>query len=148
MTFIKSILQTAGFSVKYGCIAYCTVQYVADVVICSGPSMEPTITDNNLIIAEHLSPRFGKIDRHDIVICRNPSKPNEYICKRIKGLPGDRINNLSLLKSTIVPRGHVWLEGDNASNSTDSRDYGAVPQALICGRVMCKLWPLEDAKTF
>ncbi|CAM9526924.1 unnamed protein product, partial [Phaeothamnion confervicola] len=40
-----------------------------------------------------------------------------------------------------VPPGHVWLEGDNPDNSTDSRSYGPVPLAMIRGRVWARLWP-------
>lgn len=47
-----------------------------------------------------------------------------------------------------VPVGHVWLEGDNRDNSTDSRSFGAVPQALIRGRVICRVWPLQDIQIF
>ena len=36
-----------------------------------------------------------------------------------------------------VPRGHVWLQGDNQSISRDSREYGPVPLALLRGRAMC-----------
>lgn len=43
-----------------------------------------------------------------------------------------------------VPAGHVWLEGDNLENSCDSRDFGPVPQGLIRGRVICKVWPPND----
>jgi mitochondrial inner membrane protease subunit 1 len=39
----------------------------------------------------------------------------------------------------------MWLEGDNSSNSTDSRVYGAVPQAMLKGRVWLKLWPLTGS---
>ncbi len=35
----------------------------------------------------------------------------------------------------VVPKGHVWVEGDNATMSVDSRHIGAVPAALISGRV-------------
>jgi len=35
-----------------------------------------------------------------------------------------------------VPRGHVWIQGDNLSNSIDSRNYGAVPEATLKGRVL------------
>jgi len=40
-----------------------------------------------------------------------------------------------------VPSGHLWLEGDNPDNSTDSRTYGPVPAALVRGTVVAKLWP-------
>ena len=39
----------------------------------------------------------------------------------------------------FVPPGHVWLEGDNATNSTDSRAYGPIPLAMIRGRVFYKV---------
>ena len=39
----------------------------------------------------------------------------------------------------VVPRGHVWLQGDNARNSTDSRHYGPVPAALIRGKVLYRV---------
>ncbi|EQB79178.1 hypothetical protein CB1_056579052 [Camelus ferus] len=38
----------------------------------------------------------------------------------------------------LVPTGHVWLEGDNLQNSTDSRYYGPVPYGLIRGRIFFK----------
>uniref|UniRef100_A0A8C8AUP3 Inner mitochondrial membrane peptidase subunit 1 n=3 Tax=Telluraves TaxID=3073808 RepID=A0A8C8AUP3_9STRI len=46
--------------------------------------------------------------------------------------------------SRQVPKGHVWLEGDNLRNSTDSRCYGPVPYGLIRGRICFKIWPLND----
>lgn len=38
-----------------------------------------------------------------------------------------------------VPKGHVWLVGDNLSNSTDSRTYGPVPIGIIKGKVLCRV---------
>ena len=40
---------------------------------------------------------------------------------------------------TIVPKGTVWLQGDNIFNSTDSRVYGPVPFAMLRGRVSHKV---------
>lgn len=41
--------------------------------------------------------------------------------------------------SSFIPRGHVWLEGDNPVASYDSRHHGAVPLALIYGKVLYKV---------
>lgn len=36
----------------------------------------------------------------------------------------------------VVPDGHVWLTGDNLSDSIDSRVYGVVPMGLIGGKII------------
>ena len=44
-----------------------------------------------------------------------------------------------------TPQGHVWVEGDNAAVSEDSRSaYGPIPAALIEGRVLTVLWPPSE----
>ena len=40
-----------------------------------------------------------------------------------------------------VPEGHVWLQGDNTINSTDSRHYGPVPYAMLVGKAFLKVIP-------
>lgn len=52
--------------------------------------------------------------------------------------------NREASKAFKVPKGYVWIEGDNPSNSTDSRHFGPIPLNLITGVVVCKLWPLND----
>lgn len=107
--------------------------------------MEPTIKSDDILLTEHITASLHKFQRGDIVIAKCPSNPNQNICKRIKGLPGDKIK-LGFASSKIVPIGHVWLEGDNTMNSSDSRDYGPVPQGLIKSRALCKVWPLNDLR--
>ena len=35
------------------------------------------------------------------------------------------------------------MQGDNPHNSTDSRNYGAVPLGLVKSRVLLRVWPLS-----
>lgn len=164
--------------------------------------MEPTLYTNNVLMTERISKRFNGLHRGDIIVAKNPAKPEQFICKRIIGLPGDRINmkprinfnpfvntksivttgdeeqprdapllkilfddtnepdksshinNQELSMGTFqskeisVPKGMVWLEGDNSENSADSRMYGPVPLGLIQSRVVCKVWPLDQFKVY
>lgn len=80
------------------------------------------------------------------MVVRSPMNPNTFICKRIVALPGDSVK-MSFFSKT-VPNGHVWLLGDNRSNSTDSREFGALPIGLIIGRVIYRVWPFSRIKKF
>jgi inner membrane protease subunit 2 len=40
-----------------------------------------------------------------------------------------------------VPKGHCWVEGDNAEVSLDSKSFGPIPLALLKGRVTNVIWP-------
>ncbi|XP_047003667.1 mitochondrial inner membrane protease subunit 1-like isoform X4 [Schistocerca americana] len=149
MAFVNYLKQSTvkainvlTYVVQYGCIMHVTVEHVADFVVCSGPSMEPTIFSNNILLSEHITPRLQQIKKGDIVISRSPTNPRQHICKRVTGLPGDR--KLMGFSCKVVPPGHVWLEGDNRNNSTDSRNYGPVPYGLIRGRAVCKVWPPSE----
>lgn len=74
-----------------------------------------------------------------VVICKCPYDTEKTVCKRIAGVEGETaiLGDLRV----VIPRGHVWLLGDNTGNSTDSRKYGPVPTQLIIGTVVLKLFP-------
>lgn len=35
-----------------------------------------------------------------------------------------------------IPKGHIWILGDNTSRSFDSRHFGPLPSGLIHGKVI------------
>ncbi|KAF8559267.1 signal peptidase I family protein [Imleria badia] len=94
------------------------------------------------------------LTRGELVSLRSPMKPNRIICKRIIGLPGDIVCvDPTALKApseehVVVPKGHVWIAGDNAACSTDSRDYGPVSMGLIRGRIIARVFPLNRFQVF
>ncbi|KAK7205274.1 catalytic subunit of the mitochondrial inner membrane peptidase complex [Myxozyma melibiosi] len=127
----------------------------------SGLSMLPTLRTigDNVFVNKLNYSRGRDIKTGDVVIAWKPTNCKSRICKRVAGMPGDIVYSNAMPKySTIaadgipfeavvgpenprtgkyirVPEGHVWLLGDNAAASLDSRDYGPVPMALVIGKV-------------
>ncbi|KAK4589194.1 hypothetical protein RGQ29_019974 [Quercus rubra] len=90
----------------------------------------------DMFLAERLSIKFGKVDPGDIFLLRSPESPRKVMVKRLLGLESHSV--------TYVPKGHVWVEGDNIYNSRDSRQFGPVPYGLLEGKVFCKIWPPKE----
>jgi signal peptidase I len=99
--------------------------------------METTVYSNDIRVhvTERITPRFQRIKKSDIITAKSPSDPKIYIRERVTGMPGDTV--YVGISSQVVPRGHVWLEVDNHSKSTDSRIFGPVPEGLIHATALC-----------
>ncbi|XVE63270.1 hypothetical protein DITRI_Ditri07aG0006500 [Diplodiscus trichospermus] len=113
-----------------------------------GPSMLPTLNiTGDVVLVEHLSHRLGKVSSGDLVLVRSPLDPRKTLTKRIVAMEGDNVsfsldptrNHSS--RSLVVPKGHVWIQGDNLYASRDSRHFGPVPYGLIQGKVFLRVWP-------
>ncbi|XP_024012166.1 mitochondrial inner membrane protease subunit 1 isoform X2 [Eutrema salsugineum] len=118
--------------------------------IDSRPSMLPTLNlSGDVILAEHLSHRLGRIGLGDVVLVRSPMDPKRMVTKRVLGLEGHRLSFSAdpLVGdgsvNVVVPKGHVWIQGDNLYASTDSRHFGPVPYNLIEGKALLRVWPPE-----
>jgi signal peptidase I len=42
-----------------------------------------------------------------------------------------------------IPKGQIFVMGDNRGSSDDSRYFGTVPESLIVGRAVLGFWPLS-----
>ena len=86
-----------------------------------GPSMEPTLANGDWwLVRRGVSVRAG-----DVALLVHPLRPDALIVKRL-----DHRDDSGW-----------WVLGDNAAESEDSRQFGAVPDRNIVGRLWFKYGP-------
>lgn len=113
-----------------------------------GPSMFPTLgARGEVVVEDRLTLRLfpDRIARGDLVVLKSPIMPERIVCKRVLGLPGDVIcvdptgETAPSTEHIIVPKGHIWISGDNAPFSRDSRMYGPVSMSLLQGKLLMRV---------
>lgn len=136
-------------------------------------SMEKTIMTNDMVFAEKISKHFRAPMRGDIVTFDDPVNNGRILIKRViategqtvdirnnclyvddveqeepyvNGLPTTTLSRSKITFPYKVPEGCVWVMGDNRTNSSDSRSFGAIPVDSIIGRALFVYWPFEDFK--
>ncbi|KAF5736311.1 mitochondrial inner membrane protease subunit 1-like [Tripterygium wilfordii] len=148
----KVLFDKAFFVVQFLCFLHLKNNtHISTVVLTSGPSMLPTLNITaDLLLAERLSHRFGKVEPGDIVLVRSPVAPRKVVTKRVIGMEGHSMtyvvdpNSSDRCETIVVPKGHLWVQGDNIYASTDSRRFGPVPYGLLEGKVFWRIWPPKD----
>ncbi len=89
-------------------------------VLVEGDSMLPNLENGDGILINS----DEKIAVGDIVLAKHPFKKSVIILKRL---------------SEIDENGNYFLVGDNLSESTDSRTFGAISAKHILGKAVCRL---------
>jgi len=146
----SSSWETVKETIRFAIIAILIVVpirlWVAQPFIVSGPSMEPTFYNGDYLIVDEITYHFEKPKIGDVVVFRYPLDTSKFFIKRIEGLPGDKVNIMG--KEIVLKDGEYYVLGDNSPHSSDSRIWGPVPQNLLIGRVLIRLWPLNKISLF
>lgn len=139
-----------------------------------GDSMEPNFHDQEQLIAEKLSTRFGNLKRGDIVIFKSPKDESRLLIKRIVGLPEEKVmlkdgsvyingeylpepyvpedmltKEMRIMESDFeytIPADSYMVLGDNREKSTDSREWGFVKSENMIGRAILVYYPLKNIR--
>ena len=137
-----------------------------------GDSMEPNFHENEYLLTDKLSYRFGEPKRGDVIVFKAPPNYRDEYIKRIMAVPGDKVEILNSQlfineqpineaflaegtitspgqfltenKSVVVPENSYFVMGDNRSHSLDSRSFGFVPRDKITGKAWFVYWPPQE----
>jgi len=141
--------------------------FVVESFQVQGYSLEPTLHDAERVLVNKFVYRFREPQRGDIIVFRCPNDPSRDFIKRVIALGGESVeivdgavfvNGRRLQEDYIVhrgnsdfsraavPYGHLFVLGDNRTNSEDSRYFGFVPVASVKGKAMVVYWPPFDMR--
>lgn len=118
-------------------------------LVVVGSSMQPTYREGEVLLTV---PVEGAIKENDVVIVRRPEgtfikrvalvEGDKYLQVRVGQewidaifqRPGNR-DTAHVLRYAAIPKGYVYVLGDNLKNSIDSRTFGPVPISQIQAKV-------------
>ncbi len=144
--------------------------FVVEPYMVEGPSMLPTLKNHERLIVTKFIYMFTEPKKGEIIVFKYPRDPSRDFIKRVIATAGDTIEIRSgrvyvngelkeenyILEATrgsynkaVIPKGHVFVMGDNRNNSDDSRfaDVGFVPLNMIKGKASVVFWPLDAWRT-
>jgi signal peptidase I len=169
----RTILEWLGVIGGGIAIALLVEAFLIQAFWIPSPSMEPTLEVGDRVLVNKLSYKFHDINRGDVVVFERPPGAStgqngeiKDLIKRVIAVGGDTIeakegevyvngervdenylepgtptDNLPL---KTIPDGHLFVMGDNRTNSEDSRIFGPIDEDAIVGRAFIRVLPITD----
>lgn len=156
LEYIKVIIITVALTLG--------VLYFVQISRVVGSSMEPTYHNGNIILVDKFFYKRGEPSYNDIVVVKyHVAEGEDQIIKRVVGLPGDHLEmkdnqlyrngeqlNEDYINETMqgnedfsydIPKGKIFVMGDNRNHSVDSREIGYIDfDDQVVGRVFFKVF--------
>jgi signal peptidase I len=165
----REIIETVALTL----LIFFAVHFSVQPFRVNGPSMQPNLHTNNLVLVNLLAYDFGSPQRGDIIVFHPPipTDDGEYYVKRIIAVPGDTIKltatavyvdgkklsepyintlgpadieNPDVVPTITLHKDQYWVMGDNRDNSQDSRFFGPITRSAIIGKAEVVIWPINS----
>lgn len=145
-------------------IAFVLKTFVVQPFYIPSGSMEPTLEPGDRILVNRFVYRFEEPGAGDVVVFVAPHDPaSRDFIKRVVATGGQSVEvragelyvdgrklkepyvaevpDRSSYGPVTVPAGHVFVMGDNRTNSSDSRVFGPLASKDIVGKAFLIYWP-------
>jgi signal peptidase I len=169
----RTILEWLGVIGGGIVIALLVEAFLIQAFWIPSPSMEPTLEVGDRVLVNKLSYKLHDVHRGDLVVFERPpnasnGEDNEIkdLIKRVIAVEGDTIEGkdgevfvndelveegylepgtpTNNLPRQTIPDHHVFVMGDNRTNSEDSRIFGPIDEDDIVGRAFIRVLPITD----
>ena len=162
--FRRLLRSTVNALVVVAAVAALIATLLLPVLQIAGTSMEPSLNDGDIVLLV----KTDHLETGDLCAFYYS---NKILIKRIIGTPGDYlwinpdgtvylngselqepyVSEKSLGECDIefphqVPENNYFMMGDHRETSIDSRSsvIGGIAQDQIIGKILCKVWPLDE----
>ena len=162
--FVRLLVSTLSSLVVVAAVAVLLSMLFLPVLRVTGTSMPPTLENDPLVVCNKRS----DFKQGDVIAFYYN---NKILLKRVIGVSGDKINitpdgtvfvndveidepyvsdkalgECDLKMPYQVPDQKIFVMGDHRSTSIDSRSslVGCVSEEAIIGRVIFRVWPIEE----
>ena len=162
---IREIIETITLTI----LMFLLIRFAVQNFRVDGMSMEPKLHNGEYILVNKAAFLFHAPERGDVIVFEYPKDPQIDYIKRVVAIPGDTIsvegtkvmvdgvtlnepyinpnddfNPFSPIVDRTVPLGDYFVMGDNRGNSSDSRQWGFVPQQNIIGQATFVYFPFNE----
>jgi signal peptidase I len=167
---VRNLVEWAAIVAGALAVALVVKTFLIQAFFIPSLSMFPTLDEGDRVLVNKLSYRLHDVHRGDLVVFERPEgQPASEIkdlIKRVIGLGGETIEAregviyidgreldepylvegaaTGSLPRQEIPDGHVFVMGDNRSDSADSRVFGPIDEDTIVGRAFIKVWPIPE----
>ena len=162
---IREIIETITLTI----LMFLIIRFAVQNFRVDGMSMEPTLHNGEYILVNKAAYIFHAPQRGDVIVFEYPGDLQVDYIKRIISIPGDTIsvvgtkvtvdgvtlnepyinpddiaNPFPPITNRVVGANEYFVMGDNRGNSSDSRQWGFVPQQNIIGEATFVYYPFNE----